>query len=143
MKVRTSKSSIASRYVKKDLDCFDTAQEETKQIGKINSVNKRKTMDRPSVPKVNVKLFKITASYFTKNWKPTIDWLKFRQLSTPKANAPRETSKHHKRIKALAVLCGAKMQTKTPTMSKIIIAKIGKLKKGDILFSASSVNSQE
>jgi hypothetical protein len=87
--------------VKKDFACFVTAQEEAKQTGKMKSVSNKKIIESPSAPRVNVRLFRDNEFKRNKNWKPTIDWLKDKQLKIPSNKAANEMSRHHSRIKLI------------------------------------------
>jgi hypothetical protein len=117
-----------------------TAQEETKQTGKIKSVRRRKIMERPSAPSINVGSSKNNkVSKLNRNWKPTMDWLKARQLRTPRNNAAREMSRHQTRISSSSASGSTSATIKPIKRTKIIIAS--KELKRFILFSASAVNS--
>ena len=115
------------------------AQEETKQTGKTNKVKRRKIIERPSAPSINVGSFKNRkVSSPNRNWKPTIDWLKARQLIMPRNSAAREMSRHQTRIKSSLDSGSASATVKPTKRIKIMIAS-GWLKKF-ILFPSSAVN---
>lgn len=56
VKVSTRRSSIASRWVKNCLGRRVTDQPARIQIGKTKRVSRRKIMERPSAPRVKVRL---------------------------------------------------------------------------------------
>jgi coproporphyrinogen III oxidase len=128
--------------VKKDFDFLETAQEDAKQIGKMKSVSKRKIIEIPSAPNVNVRLFNRRTFSRNRNWNPTIDWSNAKQLTTPRTKAINDTSKHHKRIKSIRLL-GKFWQIMKLTVKKVTIQISGFWKNTATLFSTSSVNRKK
>jgi hypothetical protein len=67
VKVITKSNSIANKYVKNAFERVVIVQEEAKQIGKINKVSSKKSIEIPSAPSVKVRLLSGTASQRSKN----------------------------------------------------------------------------
>jgi len=67
-KVKTRRISIPSKWFKNCFGCFATFQAARKRIGKINKVRSKKIIDKPSAPRVKVRLYSGMGWYRETNW---------------------------------------------------------------------------